>query len=110
MAVLELELSRVKFLGTPCEMLYKSPLIFIKVKCYYAFNGEVRPTCKESTCPSDDSLSSSHPPPWGRGLRLFLPFFYVKLPLHPPPISSGAGPGRLLSEEEPEELLVFLLL
>ena len=35
----ELGLSRVQFPGTPREMLYQSPLIFIKVKSYYAFNG-----------------------------------------------------------------------
>ena len=35
-------------------MLYKSPLIFIKVKCYYAFNEEVIPAFLESTCLCDD--------------------------------------------------------
>lgn len=45
-----LQLSQVQFLGAPHEMLYKSPLIFRKVKCYYVFNEEVTPTCMEPTC------------------------------------------------------------
>ena len=36
----QLRLSRVQFPGTPREMLYQLPRIFIKVKSYYAFNGE----------------------------------------------------------------------
>lgn len=55
MAILGFELPRVKFLGTPCETLYESPLIFIKVKRYYAFKGENLPTSTESVCPADDS-------------------------------------------------------
>lgn len=103
-AILGFELPRVKFLGTPCEMLYESPLIFIKVKCYYAFKGENLPTSKESVCPSDDSRScpSPHLPPWaGRSLRLS-PSFFVScirvikaisdhLPAPVYPVSSGVG-------------------
>lgn len=54
-------------------MLYKSPLIFIKVRGYYVFNGEVTPACMESMCSSHD-LSSPGPSSSGRGLRLALPF------------------------------------
>lgn len=97
-AVPKLQLSHVQFLGTPRETLYKSPLIFIKVKCYYVFNGEVMPTCKESTCPCDN-LSSPVPSSVGRGWKLTLPFFPCKvsdkvvshhLTSHLSPGSSGA--------------------
>lgn len=50
----QLRLSQVRFLGAPHETLYKSPLIFRKVKCYYAFNEEVTPTCMGVHVSTDD--------------------------------------------------------
>ena len=83
--------------------------------------GEVTPIQVEPTCPSDDALL---PPALqlGQGGRLVLPFFHVKLwgeevlshllalLSFPPPSSLGPGEQRDCPwEEEPEQLLVFLL-
>lgn len=105
--------------GTPCETLYKSPLIFIKVECYYVFSGAVTPTCMESMRPCYVLVLPQSPPAWS-GVPSSLCFFFPCKVLHkvvPRHLAPLLSPQVLWGltpegpwEVEPEQLLVFLLL